>query len=240
MNDPDRLQLARERARIRRELRRREVETEADRYAPWNPVEQFLVHERKQVAAELLRRAECLPGPDTRCLEIGFGRCGWLADLIGWGALETHLHGAEIDLCRSHVARRRLPAAHLVLADAGRLPWPKGRFDLIILSLVMTSVLDTAVRRRIASEVDRVLRPGGALLWYDFAVDNPGNPSVRGIGKEEFEALFPRLRGPVRRVTLAPPLARRIVPRSRALAEILSTMPFLRTHLLAVLIKPGT
>lgn len=227
-----------ERGRILAENRRRESGSGAVRYAPWNPVEQFLVHQRKQVAAALLSRADRIPGPATRCLEVGFGRGGWLADLIAWGAPESNLFGVEIDPRRVLAVKRRLPAARLVVADARRLPWPERSFDLVILSLVLTSVLDPAARRRIASEVERVMASDGALLWYDFAVDSPGNPQVRGVDSAELRSLFPQLSGRIRSTTLVPPLARLIVPRSRWLAELLACLPFLRTHLLAVLNKP--
>jgi len=60
---------------------------------------------------------------------------------------------------------------------------------------------------------------------------------VRGIGRQELAALFPGFRGPVRTIALAPPLARRIVPRAELLARFLEAVPFLRTHLIAVLVK---
>lgn len=93
------------------------------------------------------------------------------------------------------------------------------------------------VRRLVASEIIRVLAPRGALLWYDFAFNNPRNPNVRGINRKEIRNLFPELHGKVRSITLAPPIARIIAPRSWPLATFLEAIPLLRTHLLAVLIK---
>jgi hypothetical protein len=76
----------------------------------------------------------------------------------------------------------------------------------------------------------RVLAPGGAILWYDFFVDNPSNPHVRGVRRREIEALFPGCRVSLRRATLAPPLARRIVPVSWNLAALLESLRVLDTH----------
>ncbi len=229
---------ARERARIRAEYRQREQNLDPERYAPWNPAEIFLVQDRQRHAARLLHAADRFPNAASRCLEIGFGRCGWLPVLIGWGAREANLFGVEIDPGRGAATRRRLPAARLVLADGGSLPWPADEFQLVVLSLVMTSVLDGESRRRIATEVERVLAPGGALLWYDFAIDNPRNRQVRAVRSPELRELFPSLAGRIRSASLAPPLARLVAPRSRCLAELLSCLPPLRTHLLAVLLKP--
>jgi hypothetical protein len=89
----------------------------------------------------------------------------------------------------------------------------------------------------IAQEISRVLAPGGALLWYDFAVDNPRNANVRGVKKRDIRELFPELAGSIKSLTLAPPLARLVAPRSVMLAMMLQRVPFLRTHLMAVLVK---
>ena len=229
--------LARERRRILAENARREAEIDPERYAAWNRAEQFFAHSRKRLAAELLHAVGRFPDAGSRCLEIGFGRGSWLADLLAWGASERHLFGVEIDLERTASARRRLAAAHLVNADAGELPWPDASFDLVVVSTVLTSILDPEVRQLIASEIERVLAAGGVLVWYDFAVRNPRNPSVRPIRRHELRDLFPRLRGEIRSATLAPPLVRLTAPWSWWLTELLQSLPFLRTHLLAVLIK---
>jgi hypothetical protein len=97
--------------------------------------------------------------------------------------------------------------------------------------------LDHDVRQLLADEIVRVLAPGGALLWYDFAYDNPANANVKGIKRAEVRRLFPSLRGRIKAVTLAPPLARLLAPRAWTLATLLEAIPLLRTHLMGVLIK---
>lgn len=227
----------REKARLAAEHRRRQAEVPGERYAPWNPAEMLMRSERKRLAAAMLRRAGAFPDTRSPCLEVGFGALGWLGELITWGVGERRLAGIELDAERVARARERLPAADLRLGDAARLPWGDGTFALAVASTVFTSVLEAAARRRMASEITRVLKPGGALLWYDFRLDNPRNPAVRGIPRRQLRSLFPALAGDIRSLTLAPPLARLVAPRSHAAAVLLSCLPFLRTHLLAVLAK---
>jgi len=226
-----------ERQRIQADYRRRARETNSDVYSPWQPAQIFLKTVRKAVAAEMLNAALVFPRAGDRCLEVGCGTGGWLADLISWGVREPDLHGIDIDALRLSRAKEILPAADLRVGDAARLPWDNDRFNFVISSTLFTSVLDLGVRCLIASEIVRVLAPGGALLWYDFAFNNPKNPHVRGISRSEVRKLFPPLTGKIRSVTLAPPLARLIVPHSWTLASLLEAVPFLRTHLLAILIK---
>lgn len=215
----------------------RERQLGSEAYAPWKVEEIFMRTGRRRAAARLLTKAGAVPKPGDACLEVGYGSLGWLGELICWGVREEDLHGIELDDTRAQRARNALPLADLRVGDASAMPWPDGTFRLVIASTVFTSILDPVVRRMVAGELDRVLAPGGALLWYDFAVNNPRNPDVRGIGREAVRALFPSLRGTVRSVTLAPPLARFIAPRSWWMATVLEEIPLLRTHLIAVLQK---
>jgi ubiquinone/menaquinone biosynthesis C-methylase UbiE len=130
-----------------------------------------------------------------------------------------------------------LPLADLRVGDATALPWESNSFQLVVASTVLTSILDQEVRALVANEITRVLGPGGALVWYDFAFNNASNPSVRKVNRAELKRLFPQLAGRIRSLTLAPPLARMVAPRSWVLATILEMIPFLRTHLFAVLVK---
>ncbi len=238
MNHPENLESA-EAARIVSENRRRESEIDEALYAPWQPAEVFMRQGRERVAAHLLRQAGAFPARGDRCLEVGHGRVGWLATLQGWGLETEDLYGIEIDPERAEVARAAFPGAHLEVGDARSLPWEDGVFQLAIVSTVLTSILSQAARVRVAEEITRVLRPGGAALVYDFRWNNPSNPNVRRTGRAEIAELFPGFRGKIRSVTLMPPLARALAPRSWTLATLLEWLPFLRSHLVAVMVKPG-
>ena len=229
--------VAAERQRVLAEYQRREREIDPDLYAAWQAAVLLMYSSRRRIACELLHHAGVFPAKGDRCLEVGHGVLGWLADLISWGVRETELHGIELDRNRSERTREILPMADLRVGDATALPWASNHFRLVVASTVFTSILEARVRRLIADEITRVLAPGGALLWYDFSVNNPSNPHVRAVTREEVRQLFPLLRGSIRSVTLAPPLARLVAPRSWVLATVLEAVPFLRTHLLAVLVK---
>ena len=226
-----------ERERIQLEYERRAREISPDQYAPWQASARFMLDSRNRKAAAMLHSLDAFPKPGDQCLEVGFGALGWLSELISWGVREPDLFGLELDPSRARKAQRVLPVADLRIGDAVSLPWNDGKFKLAIASTLFTSVLDHNVRRLIANEIVRVLAPGGALLWYDFAYDNPSNANVQGIKRAEIKSLFPELQSAISSVTLAPPLTRLIAPRWWTLASLLESIPFLRTHLIAVLIK---
>jgi ubiquinone/menaquinone biosynthesis C-methylase UbiE len=229
--------VALERFRLQAEYQRREREISDDLYAPWQPAEMLARGGRKRMAATLLHRAGAFPGPGVQCLEIGFGTLGWLGELISWGVRETDIHGIELDPLRAKRARHSLPKSDLRNGDASALPWPNNSFHLVVVSTVLSSILDQEVRCLVASEAARVIAPGGVLLWYDFAYNNPRNPNVRKVDRSELIRLFPQLAGTIVSLTLAPPVARLVAPKSWLLATLLESVPFLRTHLLAVLKK---
>jgi len=231
--------VALERQRLVAEYERRDREMADDLYAPWEPASRFMVEGRNRKAAFMLHQSGVFPMFGDRCLEVGFGTISWLAELLLWGVRESDLHGIDLSETRTRKAQESLSAADLRVGDAAELPWTDNSFHLVIASTLFTSILDLSVRRMVADEITRVLVPGGALLWYDFAFNNPKNPNVRKVDREELKHLFPGLFGGIKTVTLAPPLARVVARRSWALANLLETIPCLRTHLLGVLVKKG-
>jgi len=226
-----------EQERILAENRRWEREFASDLYAPWQPGEALFRASRSRWAARMLHESGAFPSTGAPCLEVGYASLGWLGELISWGVRESDLHGIELDSTRAARAKGILPGADLRVGDATRMPWADETFRLIVVSTVFSSILDENVRKAAANEIVRVLAPRGAVLWYDMRVRNPRNPNVRPVSRGALTELFPMLRGPVRSVTLAPPLARWCAPRSWVLAEALESLPFLRTHLIAVLSK---
>lgn len=229
--------VAKEGSRIEEEYRRREIEINQDLYAPWQPAQNLIVSERKRVISMILHKLGKFPNPDEKCLEIGYGKLGWLADLISWGLKETDLYGIELDASRAAYAQQALPKADLRVGDATKLPWENETFSFVIVSTLFSSILEPAVRELIAEEVKRVLMSGGVVIWYDLAVNNPKNSNVKGLNAKQIGKLFPNCDITVKSVTLAPPIARMIAPKSFVFSSILSSIPFLRTHLAGVLVK---
>lgn len=229
-----------ENSRVRAEYNRRENEIDLTKYAPWQPGEILMTSERKRLAAAMLRKIDRFPKAGDKCLEIGYGKLGWLADLISWGLHETDLHGIELDTNRAAQARAALPGADLRIGDASRMPWVNGYFDFVIVSTLFSSILDARVRAAIADEIGRVLSPGGIVIMYDIAVNNPRNKNLRRVSRSELNTMFSNFRSYRRSTTLAPPIARVVASRSWTMAVLLSSVPILRTHFLAVLVKTAT
>jgi hypothetical protein len=135
-----------------------------------------------------------------------------------------------------------LPGCRVDLSRDGEIPHAGGSFDICFANLVFTSILDDSRRAQAASELQRVTRTGGIIFVLDFRFNNPSNPNVRRVAREQLRALFAQCRLLRHRsLVLAPPLAAVLAPRARWAAALLEAIPFLRTHFLAALCKqsPG-
>ena len=215
--------------RVRARYARREGVS--DRYSPLAPDVLMAQQEKVRALARCFRRAGLLPLGDKRLLEIGCGHGGNLHQLLGLGFRPENLVGNELLEERIQSARHLLPVSlALHPGDATALDLPDASFDVVLQSTVFTSILDRTFQRKLAKRMWDWVKPGGGVLWYDFAFDNPRNPDVRGVPFQEIQALFPEGRISRQRITLAPPLARLVCPIHPALYTALNVVPFLRTH----------
>lgn len=232
--DPDRHETDELRARYARRAA-------ADpRYSLANPAALAAMQERQRAMLALLRRQGRDDLSAITLLEVGSGSGGNLLELLWLGFAPEHLAGIELLAERHAAARARLPeAVALTLGDACTVPVAPESVDIVYASTVFSSLLDDAFQQRLADAMWRAVRPGGGVLWYDFVVDNPNNRDVRGVPLRRVRELFPEGSVRARRVTLAPPLARRLARLDPRLYAVANALPFLRTHVLAWVGKPG-
>jgi len=213
---------------------------DAGRYDPRRPDVWQSRHERQRSLLAMLDRHRPQALETLDVLEVGCGHGGNLLELIQLGFDPSRLVGVELLPERAAAARARLPAAVAVReGDAVTLPLPEGGFDLVLQFTVFSSLLDDGYQQRLADAMWRGLRPGGAVLWYDFTFDNPRNPDVRGVPLARIRRLFPAGSIDARRLTLAPPLGRAVARVHPGLWRLFNVLPGLQTHVLAWIEKPA-
>ncbi len=224
--------------RIRAEYQRRAREIPADFYSLDKPANLFSRHNQERMLLAALRGAQLIPLRDRLVLEVGCGTGQWFSMFQAFGVSPERISGIELDQNRAAVCRQKFPRADVREGDACQLPWHDEFFDVVLQSTVFTSLLNPLTKQRVASEMLRVLKSDGCIVWYDFSFNNPSNSQVRGVGRREIQQLFPNCELRLSRTTLAPPLARRLVPWSWLLAQLLEQMKFLNTHYLGIIRKP--
>lgn len=209
------------------------------RYARFNPEVIAGTQERQCALVSLLKTQGIADLAGLDVLEIGCGSGSNLQELLLLGAKPENLVGNELLPERAEQARHMLPlAVRLFPGDASALPFEEASFDIVYQSTVFSSILDDELQCRIAEAMWRWVRPGGGVLWYDFTFNNPSNPDVRGVPLRRVRELFPQGRISVRRVTLAPPISRRVVRVHPAMYGVFNALPLLRTHVLCFIQKP--
>ena len=217
-------------ARILAEFERRERELPAHRYA-WSTPASLMMHQQAvRGCIRLLHEAGLYPLNGRQIADIGCGDGTWMLEFVQWGAHPKSLSGIDLRSESVARARQRLPDADLHTGTASKLPWPDESFDLVSQFTVFTSLLNSELKQMIAQEMQRVLRPGGCVLWFDFRFDNPRNRNVRGIRAAEIHSLFKGCHVRLLPVLLAPPLTRMVAGWCWPLAELLHTLRPLRTH----------
>lgn len=206
-------------------------------YTHFNKANLFIIHQREIKFLELLDQYGMNPLKDKIILEVGCGNGGWLREFMKYGSLPENLHG--IDILEERVAWGKLisPNIHITQGNAEHLDFPSKTFDIVFQSTVFTSIHDTEMKKQIAGEMLRVLKNNGIILWYDFRYDNPWNPDVKGVKKDEIKMLFPDCYYKFNTITLAPPIARKLAGISWLACYLLEKVPLLRTHYLAVIRK---
>jgi SAM-dependent methyltransferase len=218
--------------RIRKEYSNREQRLEGSNlYSLFNPAQMFSIHQRQRMVAKCLQRNEFYPLREFRILEVGCGSGGILLEMLGLGALARNLHGVDLIHYRAQAANTIAPCFPLICADGQHLPYPESSFDLVMQFTVLSSILDEGVRSNLAHELLRVTKPSGLVLSYDFWL-NPTNKQTSGLNIREIRRLFPGCQFNFHRITLAPPLARRLVPISWNLCHLLESLQVFNTHYL--------
>jgi len=138
-----------------------------------------------------------------RVLDVG---CGAGVDLMRFakgGAIATgvDISPSAIALARKHAAFRQLDV-DLQVADAERLPFPDGTFDLVFAHGVIQYSNDT---QRVVDECRRVLKPGGEAIFQAYnrhswlnalsklmrvGLEHEGAPVLRKFSPAEFTRLL--------------------------------------------------
>jgi SAM-dependent methyltransferase len=213
---------------------------DSQRYSLLEPAALYAAQERQRAIAGLLRTLQMRDVDDIRLLEVGCGTGMNLLEFLRMGFRPENLQG--IELLAESVQRARCvlpPAVRIIEADAsqtgaGLLP---GSQDIVYQATVFSSLLDDAFQQQMAAAMWQWVRPGGGVLWYDFTVDNPRNPDVRGVSVRRIRQLFPAATIRAQRVTLAPPLARAVTRIDHRLYPFFNTCAWLRTHVLVWIAK---
>ena len=150
--------------RIRQAYQDRDNSGVTAQFSYANPAFAFHMQEREWAILRALGEQKIsLDG--AKILEVGCGTGHVLQRFVEFGAEDAW--GLELMENRASIAKRRYPNLHIQRGNAASLPYSDGAFDMVMQFMCISSVLDMTLRKEIAHEMWRVLRPGGTFLSYD-------------------------------------------------------------------------
>jgi SAM-dependent methyltransferase len=209
----------------------------SDLYSWSNPANLFTLQGRQRAVLSALKRHGFLDLSQRKILEMGCGSGGVLGEYLAFGAATCNLFGVDLLPDRLAQAHHWHSGLNLANADGQSLPFPSQAFDLVMQFTALSSILDAEVRRKIGAEMLRTVKPNGLILSYDFWL-NPTNPQTHGIRPAEIIRLFPQCQYEFHRITLAPPITRKLSAISWGLCLFLESLKVFNTHYL-VCIRPA-
>jgi ubiquinone/menaquinone biosynthesis C-methylase UbiE len=208
--------------RIKKAYEKRKIEQKDKVYSYFNKGSLFIMHQREKALLDILNKFNYSDLTNKKILDIGCGTGGTLRRFIDYGAKPENLYGIDLLKDRIENAKQLHPKINFICGDASNLPYPDKYFDIVVQFTVFTSIHDIKLKKEISSEMLRVCKEDGIIIWYDFHIDNPKNPGVKGVKKNE------------KRITL-PPISRKLAPFSIILCQILEKIPFLCTHYIGII-----
>ncbi len=226
-----------ERDRIKEVYKKRQENIPQYLYSHFNYANLFMIQGRERENIKVLQSYGLANLVNKKVLEVGCGSGGELRNILRYGARPENLYGIDLLPDRIELAQELSPNVDFKCGDGSQLPYEPEMFDIVMQFTVFTSILNDEMKQAVASEMLRVLKPYGIILWYDYHMNNPRNPDVKGVKKREIKELFPDCKIDLHRITLAPPITRAIAPYSWLFCYLLEKLKIFNTHYSGVIQK---
>lgn len=218
-------------ARLRATYRRYSATGYAERWATHPVGDSPIVVERDAWLVDAIGNAGVV-------LDIGCGDAG-LASLLERRNVRPERY-IGLDLLEERIANARaaVPWGEFLVGSADQLALPNSSVDVVVAATLFSSLREPFLLHAVAAEIARVLRAGGRLVIYDLRYPSPRNRSVAPVRVSTLVRLFPGWPFELRSLTLLPPIARSRLGAGRRRYRFLASVPFLRSHLAVVLVRP--
>ncbi len=202
----------------------------------WEPFAETEVAYRSQqmlAVARLFRTIGRLNLAGLRILDVGCGEGRLVRAFLDMGASPRDVVGVDIRANAIEESRRRSPHVDSRIMNGADLAFDDGAFDLVTQFVVFSSIFTEDLRTRLASEMMRVTRKGGYVLWWDLMRTVQGSSGKRLQPK----LLFPGMQYREERVGMSPrPSMCLVLPRGlQWVGRIVDWLGYPDTHISALI-----
>jgi ubiquinone/menaquinone biosynthesis C-methylase UbiE len=160
--------------------------------ARWSPFSEEEIDHRNQqygALAGLFRSIGKASLSGLKILDVGCGQGRMLRACLDMGASPGDLTGVDLQASRIEQAKRLSPHLDFRVCNGRDLEFPNETFDLVMEFVVFSSIFAEELRRRVASEMVRVLHPGGYIFWWDCLKTVEGAKAQPLVPQELFPGL---------------------------------------------------
>ncbi len=201
-----------------------------------NKIGDILINVERDRYLHKLAVKENILSENNEILDFGCGE-GFVMELFNnWGMSPHFLTGVDISNKRITNAKLIFPKFNFFHID-NSLPFDDEKFSAIIVSTVFSSIRNNQERAFWASELNRVLKSNGVIIFYDMKINNPFNAKTKKVLLSDLKDLFNGYEVNYWTLTVWPHFARLISNFSIKLYSIMTKLKFLHTHFIASLIK---
>ncbi|HNY13619.1 MAG TPA: class I SAM-dependent methyltransferase [Candidatus Wallbacteria bacterium] len=237
-------ELKSETARIKTEYERRDSTSAlAALYSPANPSGVYIRQQAELYIADyFFRRFAGLKKPqiemaagihDMKLLDIGTGAGSMLQMFSMLGFPRENLYGADLMFDRARAAAQKNATSNVINCNASLVPIKDSSFDFVSQFTVFSFVISAEMKKRIASEMVRVAKPGATVIWYDMIHTNPFNKNLKGVGYAEICRLFGVRPRECHRIVLNPWILRPLFNFSKTLCDVLAALKIFNSFYIA-------
>lgn len=163
-----------------------------------------------------------------RILDVGSGDGRWLRSFLEYDARPEDVVGVDVSDVRFSLGVAKNPLVHLVKTDGITLPFDNQQFDLVTQFVCFSNIPTFDLRKHTANEMERVLKKGGYIFWWDLR--RATAPSDRDAPIEPSDYFS----WPISRKNFAqhprPSEGLRPFPGARLVGRLLDTVSCLPTH----------
>lgn len=124
-----------------------------------------------------------------KVLDVGCGSGTSLAEMLQHGLAPDQLYGIDLLPERVAEAQSKYPNINFHSCDASSAPFETGFFDLLTESTVFLQLPSETLAEDIASEMVRLVKPGGYIMLTDWRYDF-WRPGYTGLSMRRIKSLF--------------------------------------------------
>jgi ubiquinone/menaquinone biosynthesis C-methylase UbiE len=129
---------------------------------------------------------------DKFILDVGCGDGNWLRMLIELGANPQSLTGIDLSEQRLKDAKDKNALINYIHNQQPSLSCLSLSHDIVMQTVVFSSILDQDLVQHLAQEMERVLKNNGYIIWLDNKKAFP--PRLAGYSQEKVLQLFPNFK----------------------------------------------